>query len=55
MRTKLTNNVQRKGANAVSYTHLMCIRDSCVACVLVSALALRVVFYMTGISIYPFF
>ena len=25
------------------------------ACVLVSALALRVVFYMTGISIYPFF
>ena len=27
----------------------------CVACVLVSALALRVVFYMTGISIYPFF
>lgn len=24
-------------------------------CVLVSALALRVVFYMTGISIYPFF
>ena len=27
----------------------------CVACVLVSAQALRVVFYMTGISIYPFF
>ena len=27
----------------------------CVACVLVSALTLRVVFYMTGISIYPFF
>ena len=27
----------------------------CVACVLVSALALRVVFYMTGISIYPVF
>ena len=27
----------------------------CVACVLVSALALRAVFYMTGVSIYPFF
>lgn len=27
----------------------------CVACVLVSAQATRVVFYMTGISIYPFF
>ena len=27
----------------------------CVACVLVSALALRTVFYMTGVSIYPFF
>ena len=25
------------------------------ACVLVSALALRAVFYMTGVSIYPFF
>lgn len=27
----------------------------CVACVLVSALVLRAVFYMTGVSIYPFF
>ena len=27
----------------------------CAACVLVSALALRTVFYMTGVSIYPFF
>ena len=25
------------------------------ACVLVSAIALRVVFYMTGVSVYPFF
>lgn len=27
----------------------------CAACVLVSAIALRAVFYMTGVSIYPFF